>query len=44
MKGISRLAGKDSPIFNGRFVVSGRKPKRLVKTEEKKKSGEQSKP
>tara|TARA_Y100000588_G_scaffold294258_1_gene314127 strand:+ start:2050 stop:2184 length:135 start_codon:yes stop_codon:yes gene_type:complete len=26
-----------SPIFNGRFVISGRKPKQLVKTEEKKK-------
>jgi hypothetical protein len=37
MKGTSKLADKDSPIFNGRFVVSGRKPKSLVKTEEKKK-------
>jgi hypothetical protein len=37
MKGISRRAGKDDPLFNGRFVISGRKPKKLVKTEEKKK-------
>ena len=44
MKGTSKLAGKDSPIFNGKFVISGRKPKKLVKTEEKKKNGEQSKP
>ena len=41
MKGISRRAGKDDPLFNGRFVISGRKPKKLVKTEEKKKNGEQ---
>lgn len=36
MKGTWKSAGKDSPIFNGRFVVSGRKPKKLTKTEEKK--------
>ena len=37
-KGTWKLAGKDSPIFNGRFVISGRKPKKLAKkTEEKKK-------
>ena len=36
-KGTWKLAGKDDPLFNGRFVISGRKPEKLVKTEEKKK-------
>ena len=35
-QGTWKSAGMDSRIFNGRFVVSGRKPKKLTKAEEKK--------